>query len=160
MTIRDLIPWRREQELWDPFEDVHSMMDPFAGTFAGAWPVLSAVSLLGGTAKWTPQVDIKESEKEFRVSVSIPGVDKKDLHVDINDGVLVIRGERKRDQEYEDEDKDGGERTEQACGSFTRSFTLPTAVDAEGVSAAYKDGVLNVRIPKSKETAGRSIGIK
>lgn len=158
MIMRDLIPWRQEREFWDPFEGVHSMMDPLEGMFASAWPMLSAASLLGGTAGWTPQVDIKESEKEILVSASVPGVDKGDLCVDINDGVLVIRGERKRDKEYEDQE--GVKRMEQAYGSFTRSFALPTAVDAEGVSAAYKDGVLNIRIPKPKAAQGRSIEIK
>ena len=104
MSMRDLIPWgrTRRRELWDPFEELRSMMeDPFGGS----WPLSSGSTLLGGVAKWTPQVDIKEDEKHVLISASVPGVDKKDLHVDLQDNVLTIRGERKLDKEYEDKDR-------------------------------------------------------
>jgi len=158
MNMYNLIPWRRNQKQevcgWDPFEDMHTLMR----SMERGWPMLSDSSLLGGVAKWTPAVDIKETEKEILVSASVPGVDKKDIHVDLENDILTIRGERRLDKEYED--KEGVKRIEQSYGSFTRSFSLPAPVDGEAVSAEVKDGVLRVRLPKTEKSRGQSIEVK
>jgi len=129
-------------------------MGSLADSMERAW----GQSLAGGMAKWTPEVDIKETEKEFLISAAVPGVDKADLHVDVEQDNITLRGERKLDKEYEG--KDGVHRMEQIYGSFTRSFTLPHPVDAGQVKASYKDGVLKLRLPKTERSRGKSIEIE
>ncbi len=96
---------------------------------------------------WAPRVDIAETEKEFLITAELPGVDKADVKVTVDNGLLTLCGERH--QETEEEDK-RFHRVERHYGSFTRSFTLPDATDATAVKAAYDDGVLTIEVPKTE----------
>jgi HSP20 family protein len=92
---------------------------------------------------WMPTVDIVENDQSFVVRTELPGVEKDDVKVHINNGVLTIKGEKK--VETKDEKR---HRVECSYGSFVRSFTLPQDVDIERVEAAYKNGILSLTIPK------------
>ena len=95
-----------------------------------------------------PAVNIKENDKNFTLELAIPGMDKKDLKIDINEEVLTISSELKNESE---EEKDGYKRKEFSYSSFCRSFYIPENVNREKISAAYKDGILNIELPKMEE---------
>jgi HSP20 family protein len=106
---------------------------------------------------FAPAVDIKETPKEYVVTAEVPGIDKKDIHIEIADNLLTLKGERKFEKEQKEESY---HRVERSYGSFTRSFSLPTKVKADAIEAAFKDGVLTVKIPKTEEQVPRKIEIK
>ena len=104
-----------------------------------------------------PHLDLIEREKEILVRVEIPGVGKKDLKLDLMGDLLTIVGERRLEEETEE-----GEvhRAEIARGAFTRSIRLPVPVDPERVDAEFRDGLLEIHLPKAHETERRRIEIK
>jgi HSP20 family protein len=108
------------------------------------------------TESWAPAVDLKETKKAYIVKADIPGVDPKDIDVTLENGVLTVRGERKEEHREEGEDF---HRVERFSGSFARQFSLPDAAE-DGVEAHMKDGVLEIRIPKSEKAVARKIEIK
>ncbi len=95
-----------------------------------------------------PAVNIRESEKDFTLELAVPGMDKKDLKIDINEDVLTISSETKNEVE---ENQDGYKRKEFSYSSFCRSFYLPDNVNREKIGASYKDGILSVELPKMEE---------
>lgn len=107
--------------------------------------------------KYLPAVDIAESDNEYSLTFELPGIDKKDIKVGIEDGVLTVSGERKLSRE---EKGDNYIRTEIAGGSFRRSFTLPKTVDVGRISADYKDGFLKVKLGKSEVAKPKQIEVK
>jgi len=108
------------------------------------------------TSHWTPAVDIREEPGEFVLTADLPGVEASDIEVTMQEGMLVIRGERK----LERSDEGGGfKRVERVHGSFYRRFTLPDVADPEGVSARSENGVLTVKIPKRAATQPRKISV-
>lgn len=111
-----------------------------------------------GERSFVPQVDISETDKAFELSFAVPGIDKKDLNIDLKDGVLTISGERKLENEKGDKNYHS---VETRYGSFTRSFHLPDHVDADKVDATYEAGILNVVVPKDeKKIQSKTIAIK
>jgi len=103
---------------------------------------------LNRTTSSLPAVNIREDEKAFYLELAVPGMDKKDLHLEIKDDVLTISSEHKEEKE---QDQDGYKRKEFSYSSFCRSFYLPEDVNSESINASYKDGILNVEIPKMEE---------
>lgn len=108
-------------------------------------------------AGFSPAMDIKETPKEYVVTAEVPGIDKKDIHIEITDNILTLKGERKFEGEQKDETY---HRVERSYGSFTRTFSLPAKVKADSIEASFKDGILIVRIPKAEEVLPRKIEIK
>jgi len=94
-----------------------------------------------------PAVNIREDEKHFGLELAIPGIDKKDLKIDINEDVLTISSESKNESE---ENRDGYKRKEFSYTSFCRSFYIPENVDRDKIEASYKDGILSVSLPKQE----------
>lgn len=139
-----------------------SSRDPFFGPvfdrFFGepARPDLFAWSEDARRGSWTPAVDIRETDEAFHVHAELPGLTKEDVQITLENNVLRLSGERRFEKEDE---KDSYHRIERAYGSFTRSFTLGSGVDSEGVKAQFKDGVLTISIPKKAETKPRKITI-
>lgn len=95
-----------------------------------------------------PAVNIREDDKAFYLDLAVPGMDKKDLHIEVKDDVLTISSEH---QEEKNQEQDGYRRKEFSFSSFCRSFYLPEDVNSENIGANYKDGILNVEIPKLAE---------
>jgi HSP20 family protein len=95
-----------------------------------------------------PAVNIREDEKNYNLELAVPGMDKKDLKIDINEDVLTISSEVKQENE---EEKNGYKRKEFSYSSFARTFYIPDNVNREKIEAAYKDGVLTVSLPKQEE---------
>lgn len=103
-----------------------------------------------------PSVDIAETENEFEVVVSLPGMNKEDINVDLDNGHLTISGERKMETE---ETGKSFHRVESSFGSFSRSFQLPDSIDEESITAKYENGMLNISIAKSEEKVKKQIKI-
>jgi len=108
---------------------------------------------------WVPAMDIIETSKELTVTAELPGLEKKEIDVSVEDGVLMIRGEKKDEHEQEDRKTHLYERS---YGSFYRAFTLPTHVDAGKIAAEFEKGVLKIHLPKDGEAKpkGRKIEIE
>ncbi|MGB9498645.1 MAG: Hsp20/alpha crystallin family protein [Dissulfuribacterales bacterium] len=104
-----------------------------------------------------PKLDISEGKKKISVKAEIPGVDKKDIHVEIDGRILTLRGEKKQEKT---EETDNYHRIERSYGSFRRSIRLPADVDEEKIKASFKRGVLQIELTKNKETQTRTIEIK
>ena len=118
----------------------------------------TALSRVGEEAMgaWVPSCDIYEEGDSIIVKAELPGVEKSDIDVQVENNVLTLRGERKREKEVKSENL---YRTERFYGSFTRSFTLPVTVDTEKIHAEYKDGVLQVTLPKVDAAKPRRIKV-
>jgi HSP20 family protein len=108
-------------------------------------------------AAWTPSCDIYETDDEVVVKAEIPGVKKEDVKVSLQDNLLTLSGERKFEEETK---KENYLRVERGYGAFSRSFTLPPYVDATKISAEFKDGLLEVKLPKSEQAKPKQVEIK
>lgn len=134
---------------WDPFDEMLSMQREFdrllrrfgAGGGVGLEDPLSAVA-------WMPRIDVKTEGDDMVVYAELPGIDRDDIDVSVTGDTLTIRGERKSEQEQEDQ---GWLIRERSYGTFERSLTLPEGVDADAIQADYSDGVLELHIPKAAE---------
>jgi HSP20 family protein len=107
--------------------------------------------------RWVPAMDLVESEDHFVLRADLPGLGEDDVSIEIRDNTLTISGERK--SEYERKER-GWYRVERSTGAFSRSLALPEGVDADGVSAHFDKGVLEVRIPKPEQRKPRRVEIR
>jgi HSP20 family protein len=142
---------------WDPFRELEDVSDRLNRMFSR--PALSRTNGKETmiVADWVPSVDVSETDGEYQIKAEIPDVKKEDVRVTLENGVLTIQGERK--QEKEERGKKY-HRVERSYGSFVRSFTLPDLVDDEKVKAEFKDGVLNLHLPKSEKAKPKAIEVK
>ena len=143
--------WPNQGLTQDPIKQVFDRL--FEGTLFqnGATDESSVV-----TSQWTPRVDIKEEPNRFVLFADIPGVDPKDIEVQMDKGMLTIKGERRGEATIETENFS---RIERRHGSFHRRFALPDSADPEGISATGHNGVLQISIPKRPETTPRRIQV-
>ena len=139
-------------QVWNPFQEFENLMERY--NKSGGKNLSNDLSF----ADWSPSVDVEEDEDKYVIKADLPGVDKKDIDVKLENGVISIRGEKKTEKETGKGTK--RHRTERFHGTFARSFTLPDAVMEDKVDASYKDGVLLLTIPKSEEVKPKSIDIK
>lgn len=143
-----LVPWRRRE-----LDRFRGEMDRLFDQFFDLWP-----SELGlGEGEWTPSMDVSETGKEVIVNAEVPGMGPKDIDISLSGTVLTLKGERKREEEEKGE---SFHRVERSYGSFTRAIQLPAEVDSNKIDATYKDGVLKIRMPKTKEESVRKIKVK
>lgn len=145
---------------WDPFRELEEVSNQLNRMFGRS--TLARTAAEGGkdamtAVDWAPSVDITETAEEFQIKAELPEVKKEDIKVAVESGVLRIEGERK--QEKEEKGKKY-HRIERSYGSFLRSFTLPDNVDGAKVHAEFKDGVLNVRLPKAPATKPKAVEVK
>lgn len=109
------------------------------------------------TAEWSPAVDIKEDANKFVIHADIPGVKPEEIDINMENGVLTIKGEKKSESKTE---KEGYKRVERTYGSFYRRFSLPDTANAEAISASSKHGVLEIVIPKREAVLPKKINVK
>lgn len=109
------------------------------------------------TAKWSPTADIYETKDAFIVKAEIPGIDEKDIDVEIENGVLTIQGERNFEQKTDNKDF---HRIERSYGKFMRAFTMPQNINADRIMAVYNNGVLEVTVPKKEEAKPKKIQLE
>jgi len=136
---------------WSPWQELENMNRQLSHLLDD-----SHVGMSTETEQWAPRVDIRETDDALLVQAELPGIDKKDVHLEVKDGVLTLSGERRYEKEVKEENV---HRVERAYGKFSRSFSLPTNVDADKVSANMKDGVLEVRLPKRESAKPKAIAI-
>ena len=106
---------------------------------------------------WVPAVDIYETDQhEVVLKADVPDMKREDINLTFENGVLTLKGERKLEQETK---RENFQRIERRYGAFSRSFTLPNTVDATRISAAYKDGVLTIRLPQREEAKPKQIAV-
>jgi HSP20 family protein len=106
---------------------------------------------------WTPFMDVSETKEALTVAIEIPGIDPKDVHVTVRNGVLTVTGEKKQQEEKKDERH---YRMERSYGAFERSVRLPIPVDEAKVKAVFKNGVLTITLPKTVEAKGLSVPVQ
>ncbi|GAB7140807.1 Hsp20/alpha crystallin family protein [Deferribacterales bacterium RsTz2092] len=133
---------------WDPLKDILNLSDRVNNIFR---------DVNGGESggQWTPPVDIYENDDELVILAELPGVAEDSIDIQVNDGLLLIRGEK---QSPIDKDSESYYRLERPFGKFARSFSVPSSVDVSKVSAALKDGVLTVVL--KKDNSSKSVTIK
>jgi HSP20 family protein len=108
-------------------------------------------------AVWAPRVDVHETDNEVLLDVELPGIDKSDVKVEVKDGVLTISGERKLERKVKEE---GYRSVERRYGKFERSFGLGETVNAEKITASYKNGIMTITLPKVEKVKPREITVE
>lgn len=140
---------------WEPFEGLngfHSRMNElFEEAFNRSRPYLAS-----GNGAWLPAVDILESKDGYLLRAELPGMRREDFNLEVKDGTLTLSGERKVDEaangvQYH--------RVERTAGKFSRSFSLPQTVKSEEIKATYRDGILEIHVPKAEEAKPKQISI-
>ena len=139
--------WRRRGALLGP------SADDFVERFFYGWPTYEKDS----DVTWIPRVDVNESDKEITIEAELPGIDKKDVTVEVRDNTLTISGERTSETKTE---KENCCVTERHYGKFERSFSLTDTVDANNIAAKYKDGVLTLTLPKTEKAIPKEIAVE
>ena len=141
---------------WNPMRDIFSrprfmsrMVDDFFSPFDVHNGEMSAWN-------WQPVVDVYDNDDRIIIKAELPGVDKKDIEIDVKNRILTLKGKRSSDHEVKE---DNYVRRERFFGMFERTFTLPADVDAEKIQADYKDGVLNIDIPKPETQKPKQITV-
>jgi HSP20 family protein len=143
----ELTPWRRSGALRPFWRE----MDDLWNRFFGEMP------LAEGAWEWMPSVDVSETDGTIMVKAELPGMDAKDIDIDVSGDILTLRGEKKTEEEKKEARYYCRERH---YGSFQRSFRLPGGVQSDKVDAEFKNGVLTIKLPKSKESKEKKIEIK
>ena len=140
---------------WQPLHDMDSWFDRYNRAFRRGLPARERETL--EMADWAPVADISETDGEFLIKAELPGVDKKDIHVAVDDGVITIKGERQVEKEEKDEKH---HRVESFRGSFTRSFTLPDNVNSDAIKAEAANGILTVHLPKTEKAKPKAVEVE
>ncbi len=139
---------------WDPFREFSTLQDRMNRLFQQNYGDGRDEALT--TSTFAPPVDVYEDEHTVTLKIEVPGIDEKDLDIRVENNTLTVHGERKLEKEEKEENY---RRVERQYGSFTRSFTLPTTVDAEQVKADYDKGVLKISLPKKAEAKPKQIKV-
>jgi HSP20 family protein len=138
---------------WEPFEGlnrIHSRLNHlFDESFGRSWAEPTST-------KWYPAVDVLESKDSYLIRAELPGMKREDINLEVKDGTLILTGERKSDKPAEGVEYRHVERVD---GKFMRSFSLPQTVKQDAIQATYKEGILEVRVPKVEEVKPRQIEI-
>jgi HSP20 family protein len=148
---------RKKMELvmWEPFETLnglHSRINKlFDEGFRPSWAKAGSAS-----AVWYPPVDVLESKDSYILRAELPGMKKEDFNLEVKDGRLTLTGERKFEHQADGVEYHSAERV---TGKFVRSFQLPREVKHDAIEATYRDGVLEIRVPKAEEAKPRQIAI-
>lgn len=140
---------------WDPFREFSTLQDRMNRLFRESYGPEGRDESLS-TSQFAPPVDVYEDEHNVVLKVEVPGIDEKDIDVRVENNVLTVHGERKVDKEEKEENF---RRIERQYGSFTRTFTLPSTVDAERIQADYDKGILKIVLPKKAEAKPKSIKV-
>lgn len=140
---------------YDPFRDLRTLQEEVNRLFSTNLTRAFGDEGIGRGA-WAPSVDIYENKDQIVLEAELPGMKQDDFELTVENNVITLRGERQFEKK---EESDNYHRVERSYGSFTRSFTLPQTVSAEGATAEYTNGVLRVTLPKREETKARRIQV-
>ncbi len=137
---------------WDPFRELMNVQGRLNQILADT----ANAGRDDAYGTWVPPVDIFERGEELVIRAELPGVNRDELEIQVEDGTLALSGERRREEQVEEQN---AYRLERSYGKFSRSFRLPTTVDTSKISAQYKDGVLEIVLPKLEEAKPRKVKI-
>jgi HSP20 family protein len=140
---------------WDPFRDLNLLQGRMNRLFEDAGRGWNGEEP-AATTSWSPSVDIYETENEIIVKAELPGIDRKDITLNLENNVLTLKGERKFEKETK---QDSYHRIERSYGTFSRAFSIPATVDDDKIRADYKDGVLTISLPKKDQLKLKQIKI-
>ena len=147
--MMNLVRWNPWREMTSMHNQVHRMFDsPLLRTRGSDEDVSFGL--------WNPAVDLYEKDESFVINAELAGVDKDNISIDMKDGVLTLSGERSADNEV---NEDNYYRRERTYGKFRRAFSLPADVDSDKIKAEFKDGVLQIEVPKPEERKPKQITI-
>jgi len=166
MSVRDLLPSNKNSVSVsrgsNPIVSFQDEMNQLFNNFFGEVSLPKWMHHEQNLLAVSPAIDVVENEKEFKITAEIPGIDVKDVHITASDGYLTIKGEKKEEKEEKKEEHKGYYRRERSYGSFQRVVALPDTSDTDKVEATYKNGLLNLTIPKKAgaKSKERKIEIK
>jgi HSP20 family protein len=141
---------------WNPMREMETFQNRINGLFGHSFFPSFSLDDDMSLGNWRPVVDIYENDDTLVVKAELPGVDKKDISVDLKDGVLTLSGKRSHEKEVKEENY---YRKESAYGSFQRSFNVPAEIEPDKIKAEFKDGVLKVEIPRPQEKKPKKIAV-
>ena len=141
---------------WNPWREMPTMHNRLNRFFDDPFFRIGRMDEDPNPGMWNPAVDLYEKDDHFVIKAELPGVDKEDIRVDLKDRVLTLSGERSYDNEVKEENY---YRKERSYGKFQRAFALPADVDSDKITAEFKDGVLQVEVPKPEEKKAKQVTI-
>jgi HSP20 family protein len=141
---------------WDPFRDLSLLQERMNRVFEDAAVRGWKNDEPSTTTSWSPAVDIYETDSEIMVQAELPGVDRKDIALQLENNVLTLKGDRRFEKETNQENY---HRIERSYGGFSRAFTIPTIVDEDKIRADYRDGILKIALPKKEQVKAKQIKI-
>ncbi len=149
--------WKPEREVaeWTPLRDLFNMQREIGRVFDSLFSDFKGENSF--VAEWAPRVDVMEHKDSYLIKAELPGVDKGDVKITVQENVLTIRGEKKQEKEEKELNM---HRIERSYGSFERAFSLPANVKSEKIDASFRDGVLTVTLPKVEEAKPKEIEVK
>jgi HSP20 family protein len=145
--MMELMPWRPFGEIRRLRRDIDDLWRRFFGETA----------LDPTVSEWMPSVDVSETDEHFLVKAELPGLEAKDVDIDVSGDLLTIKGEKKTEEERKEESFYSRERF---FGAFQRAIRLPAGVNTDKVDATFKNGVLSITLPKTEESKRKKIEVK
>ena len=156
MNLRSLMPIGRDRNVArsdNPFMSLQREIDQLFDDFTRGFPTFST----GSNAKLLPSVDVNETDKQIEITAELPGLEEKDVQINVADNLLTIRGEKKAEKEEKDKNY---RLVERSYGSFERTLELPDGVDPDAIKASIAKGVLTVTVPKPAPAQSKKIEVK
>jgi len=158
MNLKSLIPVGRQRGVArteNPFVSLQNEIDRLFDDFTRGFPSLSMGN--GGMTAMVPTMDVAETDKEIEITAELPGLEEKDVQINVADNILTIRGEKKAEKEQKDKNY---RMVERSYGAFERSLELPEGVNADAIKASIDKGVLKVTVPKPAPAQVKKIEVK
>jgi HSP20 family protein len=153
MNLKSLIPIGRDRSVASPFMSLQREIDRLFEDFSRGFPTTAG----NGATALMPSMDVTETDKEIEITAELPGLEEKDVQINIADNILTIRGEKKAEKEQKDKNY---RLVERSYGSFERTLELPEGVNADAIKANISKGVLKVTVPKPAPTQAKKIEVK
>lgn len=153
MNLRSLIPIGRDRSVASPFMSLQREIDRLFEDFSRGFPTIAG----NGATALMPSMDVTETDKEIEITAELPGLEEKDVQINVADNILTIRGEKKAEKEQKDKNY---RLVERSYGSFERTLELPEGVNADAIKANISKGLLKVTVPKPAPTQAKKIEVK
>lgn len=141
---------------WSPWREMPALYNRFNRLFDDPFFRVGQMDDDAGMGMWNPAVDLYEKDDHFMIKAELPGVNKDDIKIDLQDQLLTLSGERTYDNEIKEENY---YRRERSYGKFQRAFTLPADVDSDKIKAEFKDGLLQIEVPKPEEKKAKQVTV-
>jgi HSP20 family protein len=154
MNFKSLIPTGRDRSVSaSPFVSLQREIDRLFDDFTRGFPTLADT----GPGKLMPNIDVTETDKEIEITAELPGLEEKDVQINLSDNLLTIRGEKKAEKEQKDKNY---RIVERSFGSFERTLELPEGINADAIKANISKGILKVTVPKPAPAQSKKIEVK